>query len=354
MKKINIEKSIKRAVEQAPALDFEKLANTPVVKMSEHDYITRQQEEQSPKRLGKLIVGFAGCFIALICFSGWFVQYKMPDSVIALDVNPSIELVTNKQNHILSVKALNEDAKEVIDGKDYKNDDLGSTVDALLDSMISQGYLSIDKNIIMVSVENKDIKKAYNLTALLDEVIRDSVSSEEISPHILRQVFTKDKAASALAEKYSVSVGKIKLMNEILYSCNKFSMDELSRMTIRDLILIANENAIDLNKTIQFDDDYFNSDENNKGSLPSDTGNNGGDADSPSENVNNDNDSSSSRDTGNNGSDADSSSENDNNNNASVSSPDTGNNGSDATSPQDNSSADDSSPSPSEAKNVNE
>ena len=353
MKKINVEKSIKRAIDQAPALDFGMLVNTSVVKMLEHDYITKQQVEQAPKCIRKFSMAFVSCFILLIGFSAWFVQYRMPDSVIALDVNPSIELVTNKQNHILAVKALNEDAKKVIDGKDYKNEDLRSTVDALVGTMISQGYLSADKNIIMVSIENKDIKKADNLTALLDDVIRGSVSSEGISPHILRQAFTKDEVTSALSEKYSVSVGKIKLINEILSSYKKFSMGELSHMTIRDLILIANENAIDLNKTIQFDDDYFNSDENNKGSLPSDTGKNGGDTDSPSENVTNDNDSSSQQNTGKNDGDADSPSANVNNNNASVSSPNTGN-VSDVISPQDNNGADNSSHSPSEAKNVNE
>lgn len=38
----NIEKSLNNSICQAPTLDFNKLAAMPVVKMTEHDYITRR------------------------------------------------------------------------------------------------------------------------------------------------------------------------------------------------------------------------------------------------------------------------------------------------------------------------
>lgn len=338
MKKINIEESIKRAMEQAPTVDFEKLVNSTVVKMSEHDYITKQRVEQTPKRRTKIIMGFASCFILLICFlGGWFVQYRVPDSVIYLDVNPSIELVVNKQNHILSVKALNEDAKEIIGGKDYTNDDLTSTVNDILSSMINHGYLSPDKNIIMVSVENEDIKKADNLAIVLDKLIRDGVSSQEISPRILRQTFTKDEAASALAEKYNVSVGKIKLINEILSSCSEFSMDELSYMSIRDLILIANKNAINLNQIMKSDDEYFSNDSNNNSNADNQSGNNDNNDDSTITPDTNKNSNAQSSQSGN----------NENNDENSTSTPDTNENSNDQSSPSvDNDNNDDSTSTP--------
>ena len=65
----------------------------------------------------------------LVCFAGWFNQYGMPDSVIALDVNPSIEIVTNKHDQILTINALNEDAKSIVKGLDFNKHDLKSTVD---------------------------------------------------------------------------------------------------------------------------------------------------------------------------------------------------------------------------------
>ncbi len=310
MKKANIEKSIRRALEKAPTIDFDKLANEPVVKMTKHDYITNQQVERAPQCRRKLLTAFALCFVMLICFSSWFFQYRMPGYVVTLDINPSIELVINKQNRVLSARASNEGAKEVFDEKSLKNMDLRNAVNAILDSMISHGYLSRDKNVIMVSVENKDAQKADALTVVLDEVIQEAISPRKISIHVLRQTFAKDKDASALAKKYSVSTGKIKLINEILSGSNKFSLDDLSHKTIDELVLIANENAIDLSRIIKFDDDYFNN-RDKEDLIPSDTDIDDRDEDDPINDADSDDDSLSDID-GN-----DSSEENDQDNNSS-------------------------------------
>ena len=172
MKKTDIEEAVKRAVEQAPTVDFEKLAAMPVNKMSSHDYITGQPEKQKSRHMKRFSAAFACCAVILVLFSGWFTQYGMPDSVIALDVNPSIEIVTNRHDQILSINALNEDAKDVLAGKKFDRDDLKGSVDTIIEALISQGFLNADKNVVLVSVENKDIKKADKLAAQVDEAVR--------------------------------------------------------------------------------------------------------------------------------------------------------------------------------------
>ena len=133
MKKINIEKSLKRAINEAPLLNFEELASIPYAKMTEHDYITRQTENKQPTKWRRYSLAIS-CLVLLFCYSGWLFQYKMVDSIITLDVNPSIEIVTNKQDLILSVRALNEDAQLIIDGQNYKNAELNKSIDSILHS----------------------------------------------------------------------------------------------------------------------------------------------------------------------------------------------------------------------------
>ena len=145
MKKTEMERSIKRAVKQLPTVDFEKMASTPVYKMSAHDHITRQPEKKKIRYMKRFSAAFACCVVMLVCFAGWFNQYGMPDSVIALDVNPSIEIVTNKHDQILTINALNEDAKSIVKGLDFNKHDLKSTVDTLIASLISHGYLNAEK-----------------------------------------------------------------------------------------------------------------------------------------------------------------------------------------------------------------
>jgi hypothetical protein len=257
VKPLDIETSIKNGLSQAPRLDFAKLAATPVVKQTEHDYITRQKTaaRRRPKYFKQFSSAVACCAIAVVCYSGWYIQFREPDSTVALDVNPSIEIVTNRHNQVLSVRALNDDAKKVVAGLDLNQADLDESVDALVSSMIEQGYLNADRNVVLVSVENKDADRAGDLAVAVDQTIKDSASDQDFEPTVLRQTLTEtDQEAAALAEQYNVSTGKIKLVQEIANADETLTVDALAAKSVTELLQISKEKAVDLNKIVQFDD----------------------------------------------------------------------------------------------------
>ena len=253
----DIEKSIRRGIGQAPLLDFAKLAAMPVVKMTEHDYITRPpiSVKRRPRYFKQLSSAVACCAVAVVCYSGWYVQFKAPDSTVALDVNPSIEIVTNRHNQVLSVRALNDDAKKIVADLDFDQADLDESVDALVSSMIDQGYLNADRNVVLVSVANKDADKADDLAVAVDHSIKDSAASQDIEPTVLRQTLTEtDDETAALADQYSVSTGKIKLVQEIAAADETLTVDALASKSVTELLQISIEKAVDLNKIVQFDE----------------------------------------------------------------------------------------------------
>lgn len=271
MKKIDIDKSLNRAINEAPLLNFEELVSMPFTKKTKHDYITRQEEKKNPTKLKRLSIAFS-CVVLLICYSGWLFQYRIADSVITLDVNPSIKIVTNKQNLILSVRALNEDAQLIIDGQDYKNSELDKSIDTILATMINQGYIDLYKNTILVSVENTNIKKADNLVVALENSIRDNLLSHNISSQVLSQVISNDKDTSDLAKRYGVSEGKIKLIQGIIASNKTLSMEILAPMSMEELFTISNEYGIDLHNIIKFNENKDDKDIDNSKDKVKDDG----------------------------------------------------------------------------------
>lgn len=60
----------------------------------------------------KFIITLSICFILIIGFIGFFLWNNRTVSSIFLDINPSIKI--NLKGIVKSVKALNKDAKEVI------------------------------------------------------------------------------------------------------------------------------------------------------------------------------------------------------------------------------------------------
>ena len=101
------------------------------------------------------------------------------DSIVALDVNPSIELKINKEEEVISAEALNGDAGTILDGMDLKGTKLNVAINALIGSMVKNGYLSDLANSVLVSVENEDREKGaalqQRLTAEIDSILQQNM-----------------------------------------------------------------------------------------------------------------------------------------------------------------------------------
>ena len=74
------------------------------------------------------------------------------DSVVMLDVNPSLSMTVSSKERVLSVTPFNQDAEVILGDMDLTGTDLDVAVNALIGSMLQNGYLSDIQNAILVSV----------------------------------------------------------------------------------------------------------------------------------------------------------------------------------------------------------
>lgn len=168
-------------------------------------------------------------------------------SIIEFDVNPSIELKVNKNEKVTSVVALNEDAKKVIDDMDLKNVDLNVAVNALVGSMLKNGYLSIDSNSILVSVKNKDQKESERLQKEISEEISALLKASSIDGSILTQDYSEDKDLTKLSNSNNISIGKAKLISRVIEAKvtnskgELYTFESLANLSINELNVLLNE-----------------------------------------------------------------------------------------------------------------
>jgi hypothetical protein len=255
MNKKNIEKSISRSLSQAPAPDFATLVNLPYRRLEEHDFITRQEVKQSSGYIRQYAVVLSLCFTLLLFVAGgWFYQYRLPSSMISLDINPSIEIKTNRHDQVISVSALNKDAQKVLQNQDFKLEELDTAVASIVTAVIDQGYLATDRNVILVSVENNSMEKAKILVDSLNLVIKKNASAHEMKLTVLSQTLEKNKAESEEAKELGVSVGKLKLLKKIEITNENLTAKSLSHKSMSELLAIAKENEVDLEDTIQVEE----------------------------------------------------------------------------------------------------
>ncbi len=82
-------------------------------------------------------------------------------AVVALDVNPSIELKIDKRNRVKEAIANNDDAQTILQGMDLNGSTLDVAVYAIIGSMTVHGYLTEYTNSVLVSVDTKK-ESTYN------------------------------------------------------------------------------------------------------------------------------------------------------------------------------------------------
>lgn len=77
-------------------------------------------------------------------------------TLVAIDINPSMELYVKQDGRIEKVKPLNDDARKLLSKREYKGQNFYEAVDIILDDAKKQGYLNVDegKNLIMLSTMN--------------------------------------------------------------------------------------------------------------------------------------------------------------------------------------------------------
>lgn len=192
---------------------------------------------------------YATAAVLALLVGGYFLiwQYQMVhtvDSVITLDVNPSVELKVNKAEIVLSATGLSEDGASVLeeiqqDGEKLTGKELDEAVNELVCSMVEKGYLSELNNSILISVDNSDNEKSIEIKMRLLISVGNTLSERGIDGAILGQINTANEKISELAEKYGISKGKSSLIESIIAKTPQYSFDDLAHLDINDLSLLA-------------------------------------------------------------------------------------------------------------------
>ena len=191
----------------------------------------------------------AACLaVMLLCGGGVFYQRAHAvASVVSLDVNPSIELKVSRNEKVLVCTPLNEDAKAILadmsNGADLKGAKLDVAVNAIVGSLVRNGYLDSISSAIMISVEDKDTARAEKLQRELTSTVDGVLQTSEAKAAVLTQTLTQDAAREQQAQENSISTGKAALVNRVLAINPALKFDALAKLSVEELKDLAEAGA---------------------------------------------------------------------------------------------------------------
>ena len=190
----------------------------------------------------------AACLAVMLLGGGLFYQQvNAVASVVSLDVNPSIELKVNRSEKVLVCPPLNEDAKAILadmgSGADRKGAKLDVAVNAIVGSLVRNGYLDSISSAIMISVEDKDAARAEKLQRELTSAVDDVLQTSEAKASVLTQTLTQDAAREQQARENNISTGKAALVNRVLALNATLKFDALAKLSVEELKDLAEAGA---------------------------------------------------------------------------------------------------------------
>ena len=241
MERYELELKIKRAVEHATPDVLEQILSR-CGEARDTVFLT-DEIRATPKRKPRshLFLAAAAALVLVIGGAagyGGYQQYFAVDSIVELDVNPSIELEVNRRERVLSAQALNPDAEAILDGMDLKNTDLQVAMNAIIGSMLKNGYINDLSNSVLITVENDDLARGSDLQQRLTEEVSAMLETSSVQGAVLSQTLDQNTGASELARQYGISEGKAALIQEVI-SLNPLSTaEELKDLSINELNLL--------------------------------------------------------------------------------------------------------------------
>ena len=200
-------------------------------------------------RMKKWMQTVAACLAVLLLGGGGLLvqQAHAVTSVVSLDVNPSIELRVNSREKVVSCQALNQEAQAVLEdmdgGRDLKGVKADVAVNAIVGSLVRNGYLDSISSAIMISVEDKDTARAEKLQRELTSAVDGVLQTSEAKAAVLTQTLTQDAAREQQARENNISTGKAALVNCVLAINPSLKFDALAKLSVEELKDLAEAGA---------------------------------------------------------------------------------------------------------------
>ena len=169
--------------------------------------------------------------IAILNTKGRNELYNTVVSVITLDINPSIKLELDKNNKVINMIALNEDAKDIV-LSNYEGNSLESVINDVTNKLIEKGYAH-DKLVILVgtsgTITSNEVKDLIDKKLTTDN-IDYSVMIPEISD-----------TSSKLAKEYNITESKAAYLEEVIKNNSNLKIEDIKDMSINDIVNKTNE-----------------------------------------------------------------------------------------------------------------
>jgi len=261
MKREDIERKLDAAVSgMIPKDMFDRISENIVSANPERiERVVKKEKKKNFNIFSRSFMGVAAaaCILLVVGIIGvpYYGNNFVPDSHVDIDVNPGVEIVTNKKNKVLNVQSTNKDGADVIDNMDLKNTELKVAVNALIGSMVQKGYIVNNNTGILVTVRNDNPEKANKVKEEILYDINFALYTNDVQANVMNQTFKNNADADKFARENNISIGKAVFVLNLAAKDSSLDAKELAKMKVTDIASLVAKKGIDIRDIVDYDDD---------------------------------------------------------------------------------------------------
>lgn len=190
------------------------------------------------------------CVLALVIGIAAIVVNKNKDkdqvSYVAVDINPSVEFLVDKDGKVVTVIPENEDAQILLAGEELEGLTFEAAIDKVGTLAVKCGYLKNDNNQVTITVSG-----SVELSTSLYDVAKNAIETAgkavgavvtEGTNYLLEREVAYLKSNNQGKEGYdTLTAGKLRLIKTAMLADRTLTMDDAVKMSEEDLVKRVNE-----------------------------------------------------------------------------------------------------------------
>jgi len=202
-----------------------------------------KEKEISPSWFKYAGIACIACVLVLAFFVFNMFQTVSPQPayIVALDINPSLEVHADKDLKTIGLFALNKSGEKIVDGIDYKGKPLPEVVDLIIERSVRKDYLKKgEKGLIIVAVipmEGDGRLKGIEIKDTIDNSLIKHAALADVS------IAYDKKETYEKARTLGLSVNKYKLYRMLKDKGIHFTVEEIKEKSIKDLMKLDSDQS---------------------------------------------------------------------------------------------------------------
>ncbi len=163
---------------------------------------------------------------------------------VAIDVNPSVELIINKDGEVSEVRAVNEDAKILLSDMNLIGVEIETAVYLITKECEETGYLNQTNKDVSITVMGNSEEVAKKLNDLAEKGVKKAsdlavIVADEIKQALDEQV---ERIKATNPELYEdLTTAKLKVINSIMEYDRNFTVEIGAQMNMSELLDVLEE-----------------------------------------------------------------------------------------------------------------